>query len=146
MKLFYEALFFSVYKRLYRYNKNDTEIATVIINSFYLTIIFYILPLQSLGWFNHNINYSEIIYFVLLTFLLIFNFIFFVSKKYYLNVIKKYKSYEKGFVFTLIGFLYSTLAISVLLLYAEFELTSVIFFIFISLIFEVFSLYFGNKI
>jgi hypothetical protein len=33
-----------------------------------------------------------------------------------------------------------------LLLYAEFELSSIIYFIFFSLIFEGFSFYFGNKI
>lgn len=146
MKSFYEALFFSVYKSLYRYNKNDTEIKTVIINSFYLTLTFYILPLQILGWFNCDINYSQTIYYVLLTFFLIFNFIFFVSKKHYLNIINKYKLYKKDVVFTLIGFFYSTLAISMLLLYAEFELSSIIYFIFFSLIFEGFSLYFGNKL
>jgi hypothetical protein len=146
MKLFYEALFYSVYKSLYRYNKNDTEIKTVIINSFYLTLTFYILPLQILMWFNYNVTYSETIYFVLLTFFLIFNFIYFVNNKHYLNTIQKYKSYKKGAIFTLIGFLYSTLAISMLLLYAEFELSSIIYFIFFSLIFEGFSFYFGNKI
>jgi hypothetical protein len=146
MKLFYEALFYSVYKSLYRYNKNDAEIKTVIINSFYLTLTFYILPLQILMWFNYNITYSETIYFVLLTFFFIFNFIYFVNNKHYLNTIQKYKSYKKGAIFTLIGFLYSTLAISMLLLYAEFELSSIIYFIFFSLIFEGFSLYFGNKI
>ncbi|MFT5753280.1 MAG: hypothetical protein ACI924_000494 [Flavobacterium sp.] len=146
MKLFYEALFYSVYKSLYRYNKNDAEIKTVIINSFYLTLTFYILPLQILMWFNYNITYSETIYFVLLTLFLIFNFIFFVNKRHSLNIIQKYKSYKKEAIFTLIGFLYSTLAISMLLLYAEFELSSIIYFIFFSLIFEGFSLYFGNKI
>ena len=77
MNFILEVLFYSLYKSQFRYVKNKTEALTVFFISFYLSFIFYFIPLLIFEQNGISINYSKFMFISITVLLFILNYIFF---------------------------------------------------------------------
>ena len=145
MNFILEVLFYSLYKSQFRYVKNNTEALTVFFISFYLSLIFYFIPLLIFEQNGISINYSKFMFISITVLLFILNYIFFEKGNYHKVIVQKFRQYKNQKVYNLIGVIFPLISFFSLLLYIDLSIKIILIVSGIFILFEILGIYFGNK-